>query len=208
MEAPQRDEAAARKTQIWIAVIAALSGIMVAAIGLVGTLAATNRSITSNDPSTVPTVTTTVFVPGEGSSASAPVPDSSPSGARPTNSSAPGIYHTGRVSLAANGRTIDFEAPPDDPKWGDGSSLDRISIHYIGELEMTLDTFVVPRGTEATYEYCSGGTLYSPYDSNDSPKLGQGTTLCAQATSGRYGSISVVKRSSEAWTLEITTWEL
>jgi hypothetical protein len=208
MEAPQRDEAAARKTQIWIAVIAALGGIIAAAIGLAGTLAATNHSITSNDPSAVPTVTKTVSTPGAGTSTSAQVPDSSPSGKRSTKSSSHGVYHTGRISLAANGRTIDFEAPPDDSKWGDGSSLDRISIHYIGELEMTLNAFVVPRGTDATYEFCSSSTLYAPYDSNDSPKLEQGTTLCAQASSGRYGSISIAKRSSKAWTLEITTWRL
>src|SRR5919106_1047843 len=57
-----RDRRAERRTQIAIAVIAALSGIAVAGIGLIGTLRATDSQIVTGPPAAGPTVTQTVTV--------------------------------------------------------------------------------------------------------------------------------------------------
>lgn len=54
---------ASHRTQILIAVISALGGVLVAAIGLFGTLAATDKTITSTSPSAGATVTVTAAAP-------------------------------------------------------------------------------------------------------------------------------------------------
>ncbi len=203
MDASNPDDSAARRTQVWIAVIAAVGGIIVAAIGLAGTLLATNSSITANEGTPAPTVTTTVTVQAPDPTATQPTPGEL-TGAQPKGK----IYHQGRVSLAAQGQSADFEAPPDDPRWSEGVSENQIEILFYGALSMHLDVFVVPRGSEASYAYCSLGTLYAPYDSADSDEITQGTVFCARGDSGRFGSIHVVKKSEKQWTLDITTWTL
>jgi hypothetical protein len=57
-----RDRRAERRTQIVIAVIAALSGIAAAGIGLIGTLRATDSQIVTGPATAGPTVTETVTV--------------------------------------------------------------------------------------------------------------------------------------------------
>jgi hypothetical protein len=57
-----KDHKAERRTQIWIAVIAALSGIVIAGIGLIGTLRATDSRVVSGPEIPGPTVTRTVTV--------------------------------------------------------------------------------------------------------------------------------------------------
>jgi LCCL domain len=57
-----KDRKAEHRTQIWIAVISALSGIAIAAIGLIGTLRATDSKIVSGPVEPGPTVTRTVTV--------------------------------------------------------------------------------------------------------------------------------------------------
>lgn len=59
----QIGDASGHRTQIMIAVIAALGGIAVAVIGLFGTLAATNRTIAPSSPSPAATATVTAAGP-------------------------------------------------------------------------------------------------------------------------------------------------
>ena len=90
---------ASHRTQILIAVIAALGGIAVAIIGLFGTLAVTNRTITSTSPS--PNVTATVTEPGPTITRDVPGPTVTvvaPSGGESSGPSSDGVKPTWQMA--------------------------------------------------------------------------------------------------------------
>ncbi len=199
MGSSNSEAAAARRTQIWTAIIAALGGVAAAGIGLAGTLLATEASITTRP----------VAEPGTAQSQNAAVaPPADPSAETPLSSPAGSVYHNGVVSLPAGGTSIDFEAPPEDDRWTSDVSRNRIAIHPVGALEMNLRTFVLPAGDRASFDYCSQSTLYVRYDSNDSDEITTGTVLCAQSDAGRFGTIRIVSKSRDLWKFEITTWKV
>jgi hypothetical protein len=206
----QVDRREARRVQVWTAVIAALSPVAVALIGL----AATGSRISSDvGPTPAPTVTVTVTtaaspVSGAQTSNSA-VPNSEASNGSLPPTGTPVVRHAANgVKVAHQGDNIDLNAPADDPTWGAASAddeTDTVGYEY-GTLYFTGAAYVT-LNEAATYRSCSTATGYADNESLDANDLKNKKT-CLKLTTGRFGTIEVTAHESrKTAVLNLTIWE-
>lgn len=205
MEATSSADQANRTVQIWTAVIAAVAGIVVAAIGLVGTLAATNSRITSSDASSTlaspgPTVTVTETAPG-------PTVAATDDGKEPATPGPPTIQHTdGKVSLSDSGDYVDLMAPASDPTWGAaGTDPPTHSLSYnVSNLWMS-GTAWAKVDKKADFSACSTATGWDSSGLGEPQKLEDNRNYI-RLDNGQFGTLEVTKVNSEQVTVAITIW--
>lgn len=125
----------------------------------------------------------------------------------PETPEAPAVRRSGEVTVADD--TIDLNAPAEDPTWG--ANKERGIYAIDGDLSYSWGTvkiegeYLVPSGKQVSHATCSTATGYQRADSLRPADLER--EICVRLDSGRFAAIKMTDWTSDAITLNITTWE-
>lgn len=119
------------------------------------------------------------------------------------------VYHKGVFSIADDGDSFYFSAPPSDAKWSAHSPLQ----YYNSELYLTGGILIIrgaaqvklTAGTLPTYETCSAQTTYTRQEGISASNLSEVADRCIRVDD-LYGTIRLVSQEGSTLTVELTTW--
>ena len=208
----QIDRREARRTQIWTAIIAATSPVVVALI----TLGATGSRITSDAtaaPQPTVTVTRTVLAPSSTGGSTSGKPTSDPTQPVPAE---PKVRQTGILKMTSLSPDADLDAT--DKTWcrnresGDGVFEGPSYISAGGSDFTFASEYTILDGGDATYQSCADAPDYVDGNQNDYwipiGQLEAGTVLCVHTSADRYARLLVRKEPTPRLVeFDVTVWE-
>lgn len=208
----------ARRLQLWSVLVTALATIVVAIIGLFGTLSATGRAITSDATAPQPTVTVTRTVaappPALGSTTGSTNSPAAAGGTTPKVRQTAALRVDNSSRTNTTGTTADLDAT--DKQWGaagssgDGKTEGPGYPSYTGDiLEIDAPYALIDPGTNVEYQTCVDAPGYQEgYTTVAIGDLAAGRVICVRTTANRYARLTVKHEATPSRIdFDVTVWQ-
>ncbi len=118
------------------------------------------------------------------------------------------VRNAGRIAVGDG--SINLDAMPGDSRWGLDSGADggtRLESYAGVNFTLWSDYAFLEDGAQATRASCSSATAYKSGPLVARFEEVDRGNLCFHMSSGRYGTLRVVKITRDATTYDITTWD-